>query len=83
MAFGGGRDWRQDSVLAARGFSWGPVAMCSEGRRCSVRTSMKEKWTQKSKPTLCEGQQWGELLSPGMGPMAVQAGWHRVLPVSD
>ena len=33
MAFGGGRDWRQDSVLAAKGFSWGPVAMCPEGRK--------------------------------------------------
>lgn len=33
MAFGGGHDWRQDSVLAAQGFSQGPVAMCSEGRK--------------------------------------------------
>lgn len=33
MAFGGGRDWRQDSVLAAQGFSQGPVAVCSEGRK--------------------------------------------------
>ena len=50
MAFGGGRDWRQDSVLAAKGFSWGPVAMCPEERKVQCEDQHEGKASEKNGP---------------------------------